>query len=153
MAGNALPRHQLQAARAMRDVGLTVGDLLGLGAGRRAEDDHAGAEAIAGVVEERARADQKALGLKVVNELVVELRQFLPAERKLGRRVDDLVVDHPALLTLAHDILLRGPVQANGPPKILDHKRAQKQPAAPAGCYPGEEGAGWGGWFSRPTIG
>src|SRR5262245_63413357 len=105
----ALPRHQLEAARAMRDVGLAVGDLLGFGARRGAKDDHAGAEAVAGVIEERSRADQHALGVKVVDELVMQLGQLLAAERELGRRVDDLVVDHPALLTLAHDILLRRP--------------------------------------------
>src|SRR5258705_10950531 len=107
MTGNALPRHQLEAAGAMRDVGLTVGDRLGFRAGHGAEDDHAGAEAIAGVVEERAGADQDAFGLEIMDELMVELGQLLPAERELGRRVDHLVVDHPALLTLAHDAFLR----------------------------------------------
>src|SRR5882724_1219477 len=103
MTSNALPRHQLEAAGAMRDVGLAVGDRLGLRASRGAEDDHAGAEAVAGVVEEGAGADQDALGVKIVNELMVELGQLLPAERELGRWVDHLVVDHPTLLTLAHD--------------------------------------------------
>src|SRR5882672_6358681 len=88
MTGNALPRHKLEAAGAMRDVGLAVGDRLGLRASRGAEDDHAGAETVAGVVEEGARADQDALGVKIVNELMVELGQLLPAERELGRWVD-----------------------------------------------------------------
>src|SRR5215831_15275447 len=103
VTGNALPRHELEAAGAVRDVGLAVGDLLGLGAGRRAEDDHAGAKPVAGVVEKGPRADQDALGLKVMNELVVELGQLLPGDCELGRRVNDLVVDYPALLTFAHD--------------------------------------------------
>src|SRR4029077_6492258 len=107
MAGNALPRHQLEAAGAVRDVGLAVGDCLGLGTGRRAEDDHPGAEAAAGVVEKWARADQDAFGLKVVNELMVQFGELFAAERELGWRVDDLVVDHPALLTLAHDAFLQ----------------------------------------------
>ena len=72
----------------MRDVGLAVGDRLGLRAGGRTEDDHASAEAIAGVVEKGAGADQDALGVKVVNELMMQLGQLLPAERELGRRVE-----------------------------------------------------------------
>src|SRR6266705_3589910 len=103
MTGNALPRHKLEAAGPMRDVGLAVGDCLGLGARRGAEDDHAGAEAIAGVVEERPGTDEHALGFEIMDELVMQLGQLLPAERELGRRLDDLVVDHPALLTFAHD--------------------------------------------------
>ncbi len=77
-AGDALPGHELEAAHAVGDVGLAVGDLLGLGAGRGAEDDHAGAEAIAGVVEERAGADQDALGFEVVDELVMRARSAAP---------------------------------------------------------------------------
>ena len=61
----------------MRDVGLAVGDCLGLGARRGAEYDHAGAEAIAGVVEERPGTDEHALGFEIMNELVVQLGQLL----------------------------------------------------------------------------
>src|SRR5262245_18990917 len=112
-AGDALPRHQLEAAGAMGNVRLAVGDLLGFGTGRGAEDDHAGAEAVACVIEERSRADQHALLIKLVDEVVMQLGQLLAAECELGRRVDDLVVDHPALLTLAHDALpLHSPAQA-----------------------------------------
>src|SRR5262245_47418472 len=107
VTGDALPRHELEATSPVRDVGLAVGNLLSLSASRRTEDDHAGAEPVAGVVEKGTRADQDAPGVKVVNELMVQLGQLLPSERELGWRVNDLVVDHPALLTLAHDAFLR----------------------------------------------
>jgi len=70
-AGDTLPGHELQAAGAVRNVGLTVGDFFGFGARGCTKDDHAGAEAVAGVVEEWAGADQDALGLELVNELVM----------------------------------------------------------------------------------
>ena len=92
----------------LRDIGLAVGDFLGLRAGRAAEDDHAGAEAGAGVVEEGAGADQHALRLEIVNEGVMLVDEFL-LRRRAGRpRLDDFVVDDPALLALAfaHDDLL-----------------------------------------------
>src|SRR5215470_1218340 len=97
----------------MGDIGLAVGDLLGFGAGRGPKDDHAGAEAVAGVVEEGTRADQHALLVQVMDELVMQLGQLLAGEREPGRRLDDLVVDHPALLTLAHDNSPYSPPQAD----------------------------------------
>ena len=66
MAGNPLPRNEFEPAGAVRDVGFAAGDLLGLGPGRRAEDDHPGAEAIAGVVKEGARPDQQTFCIEVM---------------------------------------------------------------------------------------
>src|SRR5262245_9898936 len=85
----------------MRDVGFAVGDLFRLGPGGAAEDDHAGAEALAGIVEERAGADQHALRFEVVNEGVMLVDELL-LRRRAGRpRLDDFIVDDPALLALA----------------------------------------------------
>src|SRR5262249_23505158 len=99
---NALPWHQFQTAGAVSDIGLAVGDALGFRTRRGAEDDHAGTESIAGVVEKGACAHQQAPGLKVMNELMVAPGELFLAERNFWRWVDDFVVDHPTLLALAH---------------------------------------------------
>src|SRR5262245_19508326 len=108
--GDTLPRHELQAPGAMGNVRLAVCDLLGFRAGRGAEDDHAGAESVAGVVEERPGADQHALRLELMDELVVELGELLRREIEPGPWLDHLVVDDPALLTVAHDAFLQDPI-------------------------------------------
>ena len=53
----------------MGDVGLAIGDPLGFGAGRRAEDDHAGAEPVTGVVQEGTCADEHALGVDALGAI------------------------------------------------------------------------------------
>src|SRR5437868_6515135 len=106
-SGDALPWHEFEAARAVSDVGLAICDLLRLRARRAAEDDHAGSEAFAGIIEEGPGTDEHAFAVEVMDELVVQLRERLAAERDSRRRIDDLVVDDPALLALAHVMLLR----------------------------------------------
>src|ERR1700716_3204140 len=84
----------------MGDVGLPIGDSLGLGAGRCPKYDHAGAEPIAGIVEKRPGADQEPLGFEVVDEVVMARGELLFAQRGRGRRIDVLVIDDPTLLAL-----------------------------------------------------
>src|SRR5690349_3542757 len=90
----------------MRDVWLAVGNLLGFGPRRSAKDNHPGPKARSGVVHERAGADQLSLRFQVVNKFMMKRSQLFARERKLWRRIDHLVVDHPALLAFAHGLLL-----------------------------------------------
>src|SRR5580700_8837248 len=80
-SGDALPWHELEAPHPVRNIGLGIGDGLRLLPGGCAKDDHAGAETVAGVVEERPGADQEPLGLQVVDEVVVAGGQLLPGGR------------------------------------------------------------------------
>src|SRR6476620_2022218 len=98
--GDFLPGQELQPSHAGCDVGFAVGDLLGFRAARAAEDDHAGAEALAGIVKERAGADQHALFLEVMNEGVMQIGELLLRQRVSRTRLDQLVVDDPTLLAL-----------------------------------------------------
>src|ERR1700683_3586652 len=98
LPGDALPRHQLEPTHAVGDVGFLIGDPFGLAAGRCPYDDHAGAEAVAGIVEKGPGADQHTFGLELMDIGVMTLGELLLAEREAGRRVDKLVVDHPTLL-------------------------------------------------------
>src|SRR6267154_6060444 len=100
-SGDALPRHELQPAHPMRDVGLGIGDGLGFFAGGCAKDDHAGAETVAGIVEKRPGPDQQPLGLQVMDEVVMAPGKLLLSGRGRRRRVHHLIVDHPALLAPA----------------------------------------------------
>src|ERR1700732_1195319 len=85
-SGDALPWHELQPPHPVRNIGLGIGDRLGLLAGGCAKDDHAGAETVAGIVEERPGADQEPLGLQVVDEVVMARGQLLPGGRRRPRR-------------------------------------------------------------------
>src|SRR5579883_790298 len=98
--GDTLPGQQLEAAHAVRNIGLPVGDCLRFAAGRGTNDDHAGAEACPGFVEEWTGADQDALGFELVDEGMMMPRELLLGRRRDRPRLDHLVVDHPALLAL-----------------------------------------------------
>ena len=98
IARRCAARHELEPANAVGDVGFLIGDPFGLAAGCRPYDDHAGAEAIAGIVEKGPGADQHTFGLELMDIGVMALGELLLAEREAGRRVDKLVIDHPALL-------------------------------------------------------
>src|ERR1700730_17883124 len=100
-SGDALPWHELQPAHPVRNIGLGIGDRFGLVAGGCAKDDHAGAETVAGIVEERPGADQEPFGLQGVDEVVVAGGQLLLGGRGRRRRIHHLVIDHPTLLAPA----------------------------------------------------
>src|SRR5437763_9105865 len=108
-AGGPLPRNELEPAGAVSDVRLAVCNFFGFRSRRRTKDDHPGPEAITGVVKERTRADEQAPGVELVDELVMALRELFLAQRTVRRRVDDLVIDNPALLALAHVAYSSGP--------------------------------------------
>src|SRR5262245_7141740 len=115
-AGDLLPGHQLQPAHTVRDIGLAIGDLLRLRPRGATENDHAGAEALAGVVEEWAGADQHAFRFEIVDEGMMLLDKLLLRRRRGRPRLDDLIIDDPALLAcpLAHSVLLPAIVAGQG---------------------------------------
>src|SRR5580704_14867577 len=97
-SGDASPWHELEAPHPVRNIGLGIGDRLRLLPGGCAKDDHAGAETVAGIVEERPGPDQEPLGFQVVDEVVVAGGQLLLPGRGRRWRIHHLIIDHLALL-------------------------------------------------------